>query len=95
MDCHAPSPSLRGPQARGNPSLRAVGADAHIGPPFLTKKITAHKRLRAGHPISKGGLRMESERLWQLFLATGLPEAYSLLSLLREEEEAAEQDKTA
>ncbi|BDF71588.1 hypothetical protein CE91St41_11850 [Oscillospiraceae bacterium] len=40
-------------------------------------------------------MRMDSEQLWQLFLATGLPEAYSLLSLLREEEEAAEQDKTA
>lgn len=38
---------------------------------------------------------MDSELLWLLFRATGLPEVYALLSLLRREEEAAEEDKTA
>ena len=37
---------------------------------------------------------MDSELLWQLFWATGLPEAYALRGLLQEEAEA-EQDKTA
>ncbi len=32
---------------------------------------------------------MTSETLWELFLATGLPEAYSLFCLLRDEEENA------
>ena len=36
---------------------------------------------------------MTSETLWALFLATGLPEAYTLFCLLREEEE--NQVKTA
>lgn len=35
---------------------------------------------------------MTSEILWELFLATGLPEAYALFALLREEEGA---EKTA
>lgn len=30
---------------------------------------------------------MTSERIWKLFLATGLPEAYMLFCQLREEEE--------
>lgn len=29
---------------------------------------------------------MTAEQLWQLFLATGLPEAYTLFCLLRDEE---------
>ena len=32
---------------------------------------------------------MTSESLWELFLATGLPEAYALFCLLRDEEESA------
>ena len=35
---------------------------------------------------------MDSEQLWQLFLATGLPEAYTLYRLLLEAEAA---EKTA
>ena len=38
---------------------------------------------------------MDSETALRLFLATGLPEAYSLFSLLREEEETPESHKTA
>ena len=38
---------------------------------------------------------MDSETAWRLFLATGLPEAYSMFSHLREEEETAESHKTA
>lgn len=41
---------------------------------------------------------MDSLLLWQLFLKTGLPEAYSLYCLLRKEEPAglpAEGEKTA
>lgn len=38
---------------------------------------------------------MDSETIWRLFLATGLPEAYSLFSLLRREEETAAVDRTA
>lgn len=38
---------------------------------------------------------MDSVSLWQLFLQTGLPEAYALYRLLREEEETAETAKTA
>lgn len=36
---------------------------------------------------------MNCEALWELFLATGLPEAYALYRLLREEE--AREFKTA
>lgn len=43
-------------------------------------------------PKTEGGLLMTSETLWELFLATGLPEAYALFALLREEESA---EKTA
>lgn len=32
---------------------------------------------------------MTSQAMWELFLATGLPEAYALFRLLREEEENA------
>lgn len=38
---------------------------------------------------------MSCERMWAFFLATGLPEAYSLYRLLREEERSVEQDRTA
>lgn len=31
---------------------------------------------------------MTSDGLWELFLATGLPEAYALFCLLREEEQS-------
>lgn len=41
----------------------------------------------AGHPNHKGGLVMNCEQLWALFLATGLPEAYTLYCLLRDEEQ--------
>lgn len=37
---------------------------------------------------------MDAELLWLLFWATGLPEAYALRGLLREEE-TEERDKTA
>lgn len=36
---------------------------------------------------------MNCEQLWELFLATGLPEAYTLYCLLRDEEHS--QEKTA
>ena len=35
---------------------------------------------------------MDIEDLWRLFWRTGLPEAYSLLGLLREEKETARED---
>lgn len=39
---------------------------------------------------------MDCETLWSLFLATGLPEAYSLLCALRDEDlSAADNIKTA
>jgi len=38
---------------------------------------------------------MDCETMWRLFLATGLPEAYSLYAHLREEAERAEKSKTA
>ncbi len=38
---------------------------------------------------------MDSAQLWQLFLASGLPEAYSLYRLLRAEEEQAEEELPA
>lgn len=38
---------------------------------------------------------MDAKELWKLFLATGLPEAYTLYCLLREEERAARRGKTA
>ena len=38
---------------------------------------------------------MDAEQMWALFLATGLPEAYTLCCMLREEEQNATQDKTA
>lgn len=38
---------------------------------------------------------MDAKQLWTLFLATGLPEAYTLYCLLRDEERNAECGKTA
>lgn len=38
---------------------------------------------------------MTCDQLWALFLATGMPEAYTLYCLLRDEEQTAECDKTA
>lgn len=38
---------------------------------------------------------MTCEQLWTLFLATGLPEAYTLYCALRDEEQNTEQNKTA
>lgn len=38
---------------------------------------------------------MDAEALWQLFLQTGLPEAYSLYRLLTQAEQQAEEEKTA
>lgn len=38
---------------------------------------------------------MTCEQLWTLFLATGLPEAYTLYCTLRDEEQNAESIKTA
>lgn len=38
---------------------------------------------------------MTCEQLWTLFLATGLPEAYTLYCVLRSEEQNSEQNKTA
>ncbi len=38
---------------------------------------------------------MEPQALWELFLRTGLPEAYSLYHLLKEEEAAAAETKSA
>ena len=45
--------------------------------------------------MDEGGLHMDCETMWRLFLATGLPEAYSLYAHLREEAERAEESKTA
>ncbi len=38
---------------------------------------------------------MNCEQIWTLFLATGMPEAYSLYRMLREEEQSTAQDRTA
>ncbi len=45
--------------------------------------------------MDEGAWIMDWETMWRLFLATGLPEAYSLYALLREEAERAEESKTA
>ncbi len=40
--------------------------------------------------MAREGFNMNCEQLWALFLATGLPEAYTLYCLLRDEEKQAE-----